>query len=147
MRGKELVPPFVLSDDALGAGCYSLVIELRRAKNLRVGRLGVALFPQGIYVYTGSARNGLAARLRRHCKRNKKLHWHIDYLLAAREARIEKIILYPPAPGQECRRNREIASQAGAAVVLKRFGASDCTSSCASHLIHFAHSGAAPVRV
>lgn len=119
-------------------GCYSLIISLKRKKTVRVGKLGVALFPKGTYVYTGSAMGGLAARLKRHLTRKKKNHWHIDHLLALPEARIEKILCYPPTPGQECRQNQRIAALLGATVVLQRFGASDCKSGCASHLFFFA---------
>src|SRR5262245_60583717 len=119
-------------------GCYSLIIRLKRNKTVRVGKLGEAVFPAGTYVYTGSAMNGLGARLRRHCARTKKIHWHIDHLLALPDARIRKIILYPAAPGQECRQNQWIAACAGAAVILKNFGASDCKSGCGSHLLYFA---------
>jgi Uri superfamily endonuclease len=125
--------------DFLGrAGCYSLIIDLKRKKTIRVGELGEAVFPVGTYVYTGSAMNGLGARLRRHYSRQKKIHWHIDYLLTLPEARIKKIVLYPAAPGQECRQNKRIAARAGAAVILKNFGASDCKSGCSSHLFFFA---------
>jgi len=65
------------------------------------------------------------------------MHWHIDYLLTLPEARVQKIILYPAAPGQECRQNKRIAAQPGAAVILKNFGASDCKSGCGSHLLYF----------
>jgi len=125
-------------------GCYSLVISLKRQKTLRVGKLGVARFPKGTYVYTGSAMGGLGARLERHLRRAKKVHWHIDYLLQLSQARIERVILYPPAPQQECRQNQRIAALPGAAVVLTRFGASDCKSECASHLFFFAKAPALP---
>ena len=119
------------------AGCYSLIIELRKRKTVRIGRLGVGVFPKGIYVYTGSAMKGLGARLERHLGRKKTLHWHIDYLLAPHETEIKKIVIYRAAPGQECRQNQRIAALPGAAVVLKGFGASDCHSGCASHLSFF----------
>jgi Uri superfamily endonuclease len=118
-------------------GCYSLIIELERPKMVCVGKLDAALFPKGIYVYTGSAMNGLARRLRRHCRRIKKTRWHIDHLLALPEARIKKIVIYPPAPGQECRQSQAIAALTGASIILKRFGATDCKRGCASHLSHF----------
>ena len=119
-------------------GCYSLIIDLKRKKTIRVGKLGAAVFPSGTYVYTGSAMKGLGARLKRHCRRKKKIHWHIDYLLTLPEARIKNIILYPAALGQECRQNQRIAARAGATVILKGFGASDCKSGCGSHLFFFA---------
>ncbi|MBI2365898.1 MAG: GIY-YIG nuclease family protein, partial [Deltaproteobacteria bacterium] len=122
-------------------GCYSLIISLKRKKAVRVGKLGVALFPKGTYVYTGSAMGGLAARLKRHLTRKKKIRWHIDHLLKLPEARIDKVIVYPPAANQECRQNQRIAALPGASVTLKRFGASDCKSGCASHLFFFGSSG------
>jgi Uri superfamily endonuclease len=147
VSAKEFVRPFAFSSNALGSGCYSLVIKLRRTQTIRVGKLGAAVFPRGTYVYTGSAMNGLAARLRRHCTRTKKLRWHIDYLLAARDARIEKIIVYPPARGQECRQNLKISSHPGTTIILKNFGASDCSSRCASHLVYLAKPAAGHIHV
>jgi Uri superfamily endonuclease len=82
--------------------------------------------------------NGLGARLRLHCAKNKRIRWHIDYLLALRSARVREIILYSATPGQECRQNKRIAARAGAAVILKNLGASDCKSGCGSHLLYFA---------
>ena len=122
-------------------GCYSLIISLKRKKTVRVGKLGVALFPKGTYVYTGRAMGGLAARLKRHLTRKKKIHWHIDHLLKFPEARVDKVIVYPPSANQECRQNQRIAALLGATVVFKRFGASDCKSGCASHLFFFGSSG------
>lgn len=126
------------------SGCYSLIITLKRQKRIRVGKLGVARFPAGTYVYTGSAMKGLAARLRRHCSHRKKIHWHIDHLLALPEARVKKIIIYPPAPHQECRQNQKIAARAGATVILPHFGSTDCKSGCASHLFFFADGARVP---
>jgi sugar fermentation stimulation protein A len=131
-KRREFAEPY------LASGYYSLIIDLKRKKTIRVGRLGEAIFPAGNYVYTGSAMKGLGTRLRRHCSLKKKMHWHIDYLLALPEARIRKIILYPPAPGQECRQNQRIAVRPGATVIIKAFGASDCQSGCGSHLFFFA---------
>ena len=119
------------------SGCYSLIITLKRRKQIRVGKLGVARFPAGTYVYTGSALKGLAARLKRHCSHKKKIHWHIDHLLTLPAARVKKIVVYPPAPHQECRQNQRIAARAGATVILHNFGSTDCKSGCASHLFFF----------
>lgn len=118
-------------------GCYSLVISLQRKKTVGVGKLGKAEFPQGTYLYTGSALNGLRSRLRRHLTPNKKLRWHIDYLLHLRESRINEIFLYPATPGEECRQNQRIAALPGAELIVRNFGASDCKSGCPSHLWFF----------
>ena len=70
---------------------YQLTIRLTKDIHIAIGALGTHRLPAGDYVYTGSARRNLEARIARHCRRNKKLHWHIDYLLAAAEARIVDI--------------------------------------------------------
>jgi hypothetical protein len=57
---------------------YQLWIALRRPLDIEVGRLGVCRFPAGVYVYTGSAKRNLEARIARHCRKDKTLRWHID---------------------------------------------------------------------
>jgi len=61
-------------------GLYHLILHLKRPERLRVGRLGLQEFPAGYYLYTGSARRGLASRLQRHLCKEKTSHWHIDRL-------------------------------------------------------------------
>jgi hypothetical protein len=39
-------------------------------------------------VYTGSAKRGLDARIERHIRHDKALHWHIDYLLTSPGVRV-----------------------------------------------------------
>jgi Uri superfamily endonuclease len=118
-------------------GCYSLVIQLKQRKKIRVGKLGKAEFQPGLYVYTGGAMGGLRARLLRHLSDTKKMRWHIDYFLNDEQASVKRIFLYPAAPGQECRQNQKIAAIRGAQSALRKFGASDCNSGCRSHLIFF----------
>jgi Uri superfamily endonuclease len=116
-------------------GCYSLVIELKQGKKIRVGKLGEIEFQPGIYVYTGSAMGGLRSRLLRHVSGTKKMRWHVDYFLNNEQASIKKIFLYPA--GQECRQNQKIAAIHGAQFVRFKFGASDCKAGCPDHLIFF----------
>ncbi len=119
-------------------GCYTLVIDLREKKWIKVGRLGRASFPRGTYLYTGSAMGGLGARLLRHLRKtNKKSHWHIDYLLRCLEARVSQVLIRLSVTCQECRLNQRIASLPGAEVIIRGFGASDCCSGCPSHLFYF----------
>jgi sugar fermentation stimulation protein A len=126
-----------VSDCLSERGCYSLLIHLRKRSMIRVGRLGKSVFPPGVYLYTGSAMNGLRGRLSHHLrKRNKKSRWHIDYLLKCPGAQIKQILVYPPAPEQECRQNRRISALPGAQVILKGFGSSDCGMGCGSHLFY-----------
>ena len=111
-------------------GLYQLRIRLMRAATARVGRLGRQPFDAGWYVYTGSARGGLIQRVSRHLRPDKRLHWHIDYLLAVAD-RVEAFVL--PAPDlTECELH---GSLVGGRTSIPGFGASDCM--CRSHLAHF----------
>jgi Uri superfamily endonuclease len=64
-------------------GSYLLVVRLEHPAELRIGRLGTLGFPAGWHVYSGSARRGLAGRLRHHLQPDRPIHWHIDTLRRA----------------------------------------------------------------
>lgn len=117
----------VVQASPAAAVTYALYIHLRRACRVAPGRLGRHRLAPGWYVYTGSARAGLDARLRRHLRRRKALRWHIDWLLARPEARVCWIRLHA-AP--ECHVNRAV----GGTVPVPGFGAGDCRAGCGSHL-------------
>ncbi len=116
------------------AGVYRLWIRLETDVRVTVGRLGCYDLPEGMYVYVGSARRGLAARLARHQRRRKRLRWHVDYLLAKRGAVIQAIETRPWRVGAECRWARQ-TRRAGGRVVVPGFGASDCRAGCGAHLL------------
>ena len=105
---------------------YQLWIALRRPLDIEVGRLGVCRFPAGVYVYTGSAKRNLEARIARHCRKDKTLRWHIDYLLA--EDGVE-LVCVGRSTRTECGLNRGT----GGSVIVPGFGASDCRKACGSH--------------
>ncbi len=106
---------------------YQLQIRVARALRLRIGALGELHFPPGRYLYTGSARRNLQARIARHLRHEKRLHWHIDYLLAHPAVTLEGTATSGQA---ECAWN-----QANAGLVLQPgFGASDCRAGCGAHL-------------
>ena len=106
---------------------YQLTIRVAAPVRVAVGRFGTFDFPAGDYVYTGSATRNLEARIARHLSSTKKLHWHIDYLLAAPGVTILDVRrLATP----ECDANRQQAGE----VVVPGFGASDCRAGCSSHL-------------
>lgn len=126
----------------MATGSYQLILHLPEATTLQVGRLGAFLFPTGRYVYTGSALNGLEARLARHQRQTKTLHWHIDYLLC--HARIIRIRVFLTARKIECALNRQVLRQSGAYVIAKGFGSGDCR--CPSHLVYLGPSRASPYR-
>ena len=62
-------------------GIYLLLIYLPEWRGIKVGSLGEMDFQEGYYVYVGSAQRNLKARIERHMKREKRLRWHVDYLL------------------------------------------------------------------
>ena len=110
-------------------GIYCLLIKLGKNSLLEVGKLGKIALKKGHYVYVGSALNSLEKRVQRHFRREKKMHWHIDYLLASRNAEIKKAYVKETIEREECTIAKKIAANATA---IKGFGCSDCN--CESHL-------------
>ncbi|WP_236101874.1 GIY-YIG nuclease family protein [Methylotetracoccus oryzae] len=106
---------------------YQLHIVVPEPLSVRVGALGLCDFPAGRYVYTGSARRNLAARIGRHLTAEKPARWHIDYLLGARGVAIEAVTSFARP---ECLLN----GVTGGHILVPRFGAGDCRFGCGSHL-------------
>jgi len=115
------------------SGLYQLVIRLERKRVIDVGHLGHFVFPSGYYVYTGSAKRGLESRIARHLRKEKRLRWHIDYLLG--QARIVEVKRYQSGRRSECELNRRIGALPDSKIVAPGFGSSDCR--CPTHLFHF----------
>ncbi|MFN2168448.1 MAG: DUF123 domain-containing protein [Anaerolineae bacterium] len=120
-------------------GSYVLALWLATPRTIRVGRLGEFRFPAGWYLYTGSALGpgGLQARLARHLRhvgRDKRAHWHIDYL---REQAVWGGA-WAQAAGkrEECHWAAALRNLPGAGIEVPGFGASDC--SCPAHLVRLA---------
>ncbi len=110
-----------------------MVMALRAELRLRVGRLGIRSLTSGYYLYTGSALGGLSGRLEYHLKLEKRLHWHIDYLL--REVTVAQIWYALGQLRLECTWNAIVRDLPGAISSIPGFGASDCQ--CSSHLTYF----------
>jgi Uri superfamily endonuclease len=108
---------------------YQLRIEVQRPVCISVGRLGLFLFPAGRYVYTGSARRNLEARIARHLRKEKTLRWHIDWLLSASGVKVATV---KRSRESECILNQKIVGT----IVVPGFGASDCRNRCGSHLFY-----------
>ena len=121
-----------IKDSMQKGGIYTLIIKLSNKREIKVGRLGTFVFPKGYYVYTGSAQNGLEKRINRHLSSEKKLHWHIDYLLCY--AKVIKVVRYVGRK-DECKLNSVTGKSAGATQIVKKFGSSDCN--CVTHLYYF----------
>lgn len=108
-------------------GSYVLLIQLTEEQTITAGSLKAVRFPGGYYAYVGSALGGFKSRLNRHLQRNKKPHWHIDYLLQM--ASIDGIILCESSDKIECTIARALG---GPFDSTPGFGSSDCR--CKSHL-------------
>jgi Uri superfamily endonuclease len=106
---------------------YQLHIRLGHDLTATIGKLGTFRFPAGDYIYTGSARRNIHQRVARHLRKDKKLRWHIDYLLAHPAANITNVRYRPTC---ECAANQQIQGE----IVVRGFGASDCQAGCGSHL-------------
>jgi sugar fermentation stimulation protein A len=109
-------------------------VAVPRTRLITCGALGRLSFQPGYYVYVGSAMGGLTARLARHHRAEKRLRWHIDYLLHDPGARLLQSLPFASPERLECTLAREVAGLAEEEVL--RFGCSDCR--CPSHLFRFA---------
>jgi Uri superfamily endonuclease len=106
---------------------YQLYFIVQERVKISVGALGDFELPAGLYVYTGSAKRNILARVSRHLSGEKKIRWHIDYLLSHPVVRIIDVKLLER---DECEANQELEGR----ILIPRFGASDCRRGCGSHL-------------
>jgi len=112
-------------------GCYCLIINLTKTSEIKIGKkLGKIEFKKGYYVYVGSAMNSLIARIERHLSDDKKIHWHVDYLL--KKAEITDVVYNESKRKIECDLSQYISTKTNG---IKDFGCSDCE--CESHLYYF----------
>ena len=110
---------------------YQLLIRLDNEKLIKIGSLGNFNFPEGYFIYTGSAKRNFAYRIIRHIRKKKKYKWHIDYLL--KHGRIIQIKKYKSQALSECNLNRITQKKYKGVDIIKGFGSSDCK--CRSHLL------------
>lgn len=119
-------------------GAYGLLIRLPRRLRSEIGALGPVNLPAGEFLYLGSAYGpgGLRARLRRHLRRSKTTHWHVDYLTT--RGKIIDLLVVPG--GRECDLVDQALPAAGVSVPIPGFGSSDCRH-CPAHLLSVVASG------
>jgi len=108
-------------------GTYVLLIRAPYDFTLKIGGLGKIPIKAGYYAYVGSALGGLKGRIGRHLKREKTLHWHIDYLLT--RAQVVDVVQAQSETRKECEIARELMKYFP---YVQGFGSSDCH--CKSHL-------------
>jgi len=110
-------------------GIYILLIKIDKNIEVEIGSLGKINFDKGIYFYIGSAQNNLEKRIQRHKVKNKKLRWHIDYLLKNKYVKILKIYYKKAGREEECKIAKMLSKTE---IPISKFGCSDCD--CKSHL-------------
>ncbi len=118
-------------------GTYALVLRCPSDHRTAVGRLGTITFEKGYYVYVGSAfgPGGVLARVERHCRPDKRVRWHIDYVRTSMKVAEVWYTHYPDH--QEHQWAGTLSTGGEAAASIRGFGSSDCD--CKSHLFHFRH--------
>ena len=112
-------------------GTYCLIIHVKNNSNISIGKLDKIKFKKGYYIYVGSALNSLNTRIKRHLSENKKIHWHVDYLLNSEKSKILDVIYVESSNKWECVVAQEL-TEIGTGV--RGFGCSDCK--CDSHLFY-----------
>lgn len=117
------------------SGTYVLILQLSRKSLIAVGKLGIFDFAPGTYGYVGSAMGpgGVAARVRRHLKMEKKAHWHVDHLRPA--ARIKAVVTATGTRILEHIWAGRLGRSPFRGKPVQGFGCTDCK--CRSHLFLF----------
>ncbi|GEN33501.1 MULTISPECIES: GIY-YIG nuclease family protein [Aneurinibacillus] len=110
---------------------YSIEMYLPETVKITVGRLGTFIFSAGIYIYVGSAKRNIEARINRHIRKEKPLRWHLDYLRPYAE--ITEVCTYSGKEG-ECGLFARLLEEKQGAIPVRGFGSSDCR--CPAHLFY-----------
>ena len=130
--GRQLIyPGYILERENHDSGSYMVVLQVPEEKNAYIGALGTITFVPGYYVYVGSAKRNLAARLARHRRVRKKMHWHLDYLRPI--TIVTATIPIRTADDLEHRLSHRLEDIAERHI--DHFGCTDC--GCPSHLFYF----------
>lgn len=137
-KTKKGYPSLARQHKEIDSGSYVLIISIPTARITTVGKLGRMRLEKGFYTYCGNAKNGVRARVKRHLrKKNKKLHWHIDYLLDLPGAKVVEAWGFFDLGMDECTLFRHLGSLPGSKLLHAGFGSSDCRSGCGAHLLTF----------
>ena len=124
-------PETILRQENEDRGDYMIVMYLEQDADIEIGALGSKHFPHGYYVYTGSARKNMSARIARHQRKRKRMHWHIDYL--RQQCQVTAVI--PIRTAADLEHNLAQAVDRIAPWHIRGFGCTDCR--CVSHLFGF----------
>jgi len=110
-------------------GVYILLLDISKDIQVKIGSLGMVKFDKGKYAYVGSAQNSIEKRVARHKSKNKRIFWHIDYLIENKFTKVMKVFYKESRKLEECKIAKRLNK---AEIPILNFGCSDCN--CKSHL-------------
>jgi len=116
----------------MNSGIYFLLIRNDKGQLLKIKNKD-CFFRRGFYVYVGSAQKNLKQRIERHLRKEKKKHWHIDYLLEFAKIIEVKIITNRQKEKEQLYAEKWIKK--ADFIPARKFGASD--SKAETHLTGF----------
>ena len=121
-------------------GVYALILYLDDNLVTNIGVRENVSFERGYWVYIGSAQGtgstNLRNRLDRHFRQEKKIHWHIDYLLKENVELVDAI-WSDSLENFECELVSHLLASGYFRAGPTGFGAGDCTNKCTAHLISY----------
>jgi len=100
-------------------GAYILLLYLPRNSIIKT-KGKVFRLKKGYYAYVGSGMNSLEGRVLRHLRKDKKLHWHIDYLTLIATPLKAYLVPSPVRIEEELSKSLNMVGK-----VVKGFGSSD----------------------
>jgi Uri superfamily endonuclease len=117
------------------AGTYALLLRPRLDVTLTVGRIGTFQLAAALYVYVGSALGpgGIRARVSRHLRAEKRVHWHVDAF--ANACSVESMCWFIGGERLECTWTQALLRLPGSSTPVPGFGSSDCSNGCPAHLV------------
>lgn len=119
-------------------GIYCLILKCSEPALIYMPKFKSVQFNKGYYCYIGSAQKNLSARLERHFRKNKTIHWHIDYLTANKNFSAEEAVIFKgKAKPFECELSQDFAKNRKFRTAVPGFGNSDCKE-CLTHLYYSA---------
>ena len=112
-------------------GTYVLVLKNYSSQEVEIGQWGTLDLSPGYYLYIGSAfgPGGVFSRVARHCRKEKRKHWHIDFL---REKTTLLAIWVDHSPFRLEHDWAKGATRMKGLIPVRGFGCSDCQ--CDAHL-------------
>lgn len=118
------------------SGIYLLELYSQKKFSLKNNKFSDIILEEGFYYYVGSAQKNLSSRILRHFKKEKTLHWHIDYITSNNSVEIISALIIPGADKSvEWEIAKDLENYFDLSIPIKQFGNSD-TSLTKSHLFY-----------